>query len=416
MLDRFAPKSPDHLINNGADSTNAKFGHLNAVVDYINAVPPGGGIESVTGSAVDNTDPLNPVINIDGEFLPTAGGTMDSGATINFNSGARLQQGTTDAGIGGNGGIALRCSIDYELKWEAGRLFVMHQDGFIIREVRYTGIAIPTPNDDVTIGFVQNSRWVLDNGDTYVCNDPTENEAVWELYQVNQIGITDVNGYGVLQAEDSFGLKVKSDNAAFQGIYYNEDNSANYTESSLITRKDAPRIIRENQTPCDANNIPVELGDLYFDHSNSDLYYSFATIDCSNWKKLSTAISGTYGPVLVGPTMQDQQIDFLGQMFWTNVDGMVNCKGRFSLLMGSNNLYTFKINLPLNPPSGFGLNTQIMGSVVPFGTGILFNQVEHTSVNATQYLEYSCADFYIEVDSTYSGTCQFVYDFSYQIV
>lgn len=181
MFPKFTPKSPDPFMQNGMDAADAKFGHLNAVIDYINAVPPGGGIESVTGSAVDNTDPLNPVINIDGEFLPTAGGTMDSGASINFDSGARLQQGTTDAGIGGNGGIALRCSIDYELKWEAGRLYVMEQDGFIIREVRYTRTLTPTVNDDVTIGFVQNSRWVLDNGDTYICNDPTEDEADWQL-------------------------------------------------------------------------------------------------------------------------------------------------------------------------------------------------------------------------------------------
>lgn len=181
MFKKFFPKSPDPSINTGAESTNAKFGHLNELIEYINNVPPGSGIASVTGSAVDNTDPLNPVVNIPTGYLPLEGGTMDNGATINFNSGARLQEGTTDAGIGGNGGIALRCSIDYELKWEAGRLFVMEQDGFIIREVRYTGISEPTGNDDVTKGFVQNSRWVLDSGVTYVCIDPTENAAIWEI-------------------------------------------------------------------------------------------------------------------------------------------------------------------------------------------------------------------------------------------
>ena len=184
MFKRFFPKSPDPVINTGAENSPAKLGHLNAVIDYINAVPPGSGITSVTGSAVDNTDPLNPVVDIPTGYLLLEGGTMDNGASINFNSGARLQQGTTDAGIGGNGGIALRCSIDYELKWEAGRLYVMEQDGFIIREVRYTRTLTPTEFDDVTIGFVQNSRWVLDNGDTYVCTDPTEDAAVWELLGV----------------------------------------------------------------------------------------------------------------------------------------------------------------------------------------------------------------------------------------
>ena len=62
MFKKFFPKSPDPYVNIGAESTNAKFGHLNELIDYINAVPPGSGIASVTGDIVDNTDPLNPVI------------------------------------------------------------------------------------------------------------------------------------------------------------------------------------------------------------------------------------------------------------------------------------------------------------------------------------------------------------------
>lgn len=64
MFKKFFPKSPDPYVNTGAESTNAKFGHLNELIDYINAVPPGSGIASVTGDIVDNTDPLNPVILI----------------------------------------------------------------------------------------------------------------------------------------------------------------------------------------------------------------------------------------------------------------------------------------------------------------------------------------------------------------
>jgi hypothetical protein len=184
MFKRFFPRSSDNNLTKGVNSTLARFGHLNALIDYINRVPPGSGITSVqpgTNINIDDSDPLNPIINVDsitGDYLPLAGGTMDSGATINFDNAARLQQGTNADGA--NGGIALRCSIDYELKWEAGKLYVMEQDGFIIREVRYTRFLTPTANDDVLIGYVQNSRWVLDNGDTYVCIDPTEGNAVWE--------------------------------------------------------------------------------------------------------------------------------------------------------------------------------------------------------------------------------------------
>ena len=73
MFKKFFPKSPDPYVNTGPESTNAKFGHLNELIDYINDVPPGSGIASVTGDIVDNTDPLNPIIGIgtDGTLIGT---------------------------------------------------------------------------------------------------------------------------------------------------------------------------------------------------------------------------------------------------------------------------------------------------------------------------------------------------------
>jgi len=98
-----------------------------------------------------------------------------------LDNGANLKKGTTDAGLGGSKGIALRCAVDYELKWEAGRLYVMEGDGFTIREVSHNFTTTPSSLDDITKGFVIGSRWVLDNGDVYVCNDPDEGSALWEL-------------------------------------------------------------------------------------------------------------------------------------------------------------------------------------------------------------------------------------------
>jgi len=103
---------------------------------------------------------------------------------ITFDNGSKLKKGTTDSGNGGAGGIALICSLDYELKWEEGRLYVMQQNGTEIREVRYTLTATPLPTDDVTKGFVSNSRWVLDNGDTYICTGNTEGAATWVLQDI----------------------------------------------------------------------------------------------------------------------------------------------------------------------------------------------------------------------------------------
>jgi hypothetical protein len=155
--------------------------------------PLSGTVESVTGSAVDNTDPLNPVINITGGSQTLAevlvegnitDGTdisISDGDKIVLDNGANLKKGTTDAGLGGTKGIALRCAVDYELKWEAGRLYVMGGDGFTIREVSHNFTTTPTVNDDDTKGFVVDSRWILDNGDLYVCTDDTTGAAVWVL-------------------------------------------------------------------------------------------------------------------------------------------------------------------------------------------------------------------------------------------
>jgi hypothetical protein len=160
------------------------------------------GVQTVTGSAVDNTDPLNPVINSTGgggsQTLAQTlvlGNTTDGqdisisdGDAVILDNGSKLIKGTTDAEDGGNKGIALRCSIDYELKWEAGRLYVMEQDGFAIRAVLNNFTNIPTNTDDISKGFVVGSSWVLDNGDIYICTDRTLNNAVW----VQKGGIGDV--------------------------------------------------------------------------------------------------------------------------------------------------------------------------------------------------------------------------------
>jgi hypothetical protein len=106
---------------------------------------------------------------------------ISDGDAIILDNGANLKKGTTDAGLGGTKGIALRCAVDYELKWEAGRLYVMGGDGFTIREVSHNFTTTPTVTDDDTKGFVIDSRWILDNGHIYVCTDNTTGAAAWEF-------------------------------------------------------------------------------------------------------------------------------------------------------------------------------------------------------------------------------------------
>ena len=114
---------------------------------------------------------------------------FDTGVGINFTNGSKVTEGTTDAGNGGNKGVALKCSVDYELKWEAGRLYVMEQNGFTIREVSKNFNITPTINDDDTKGFVVGSRWILDDGSIYSCTDATTGAAVWRLQLPNSRGL-----------------------------------------------------------------------------------------------------------------------------------------------------------------------------------------------------------------------------------
>lgn len=113
--------------------------------------------------------------------------SISDGDKILLDNGANLKKGTTDAGLGGSKGIALRCAVDYELKWEAGRLYVMGGDGFTIREVSHNFTTTPTATDDDDKGFIIDSRWILDNGDVYVCTDATTGAAVWELQDLGTI-------------------------------------------------------------------------------------------------------------------------------------------------------------------------------------------------------------------------------------
>jgi hypothetical protein len=133
-----------------------------------------------------------------------------SSTALTLDNGAKLRKGTTDALNGGYRGIALECSAQYELKWEAGRLYVLQQDGFTIRRVEHCGTVIPSVNDDSTKGFVIGSQWVLDDGTVYVCTQPTASEAAWvKVFQRNDAG------FSVLQDPTSTSFSVSEDSCQF---------------------------------------------------------------------------------------------------------------------------------------------------------------------------------------------------------
>lgn len=141
-------------------------------------IPSGGG----GGEDLQQTTDIGNSTTNDIDFIGNAG--------LAFDNGARFRKGTTDAGLGGAKGTAQLCSISYELKWEAGRLYYMEQDGFTIRDVTHNFTFVPQPTDDSTKGFVVGSRWSLDDGTVYLCSDATIGAAVWTV--VSSGGVTNV--------------------------------------------------------------------------------------------------------------------------------------------------------------------------------------------------------------------------------
>ena len=132
------------------------------------------------GTLQETTDNGNTTTN-DIQLIDAAEVIFGAGGGVLLDNGSRLREGTIDAGTGGSKGIAQICGVGYELKWEAGSQYVMNGNGDSIREVNYKFNIAPTANDDITKGYYVGSRWVLDNGDIYVCTDSTLTAAVWQI-------------------------------------------------------------------------------------------------------------------------------------------------------------------------------------------------------------------------------------------
>ena len=161
-----------------------------AVLDYIDANSGGGG----------GSQDLASVLNA-GNISGTNDIIFDLGQGLFFNNGSLFREGTTDAGLSGLKGVAQICSVGYELKWEAGRLYVMEQGGTQIRQSLYNFNNTPGSNDDDTKGYVVGSIWSLDNGNYYTCTDNTTGAAVWTQV-TTQLDYTEYISY-VIQAGTS---------------------------------------------------------------------------------------------------------------------------------------------------------------------------------------------------------------------
>ena len=139
-----------------------------------------GGGGGGAGTLQETTDLGNTTTN-DIQLIDAAEVIFGAGGGVLLDNASRLREGTIDANTGGSKGIAQICGVGYELKWEAGSQYVMNGSGDNIRIVNHKFNIPPAVTDDSSSGFYVGSRWILDNGDIYVCTDSTIGAAVWEI-------------------------------------------------------------------------------------------------------------------------------------------------------------------------------------------------------------------------------------------
>jgi hypothetical protein len=159
-----------------------KFNPVTGKLDYYEAGSGSADLSTVLGNG--NTSGPNDI-----DFDATHG--------LYFSNSSRLREGTIDGMLGGSKGVAQICAVGYELKWEAGRLYVMDGNGIYIRQSLYNFTITPTVTDDSTLGYLTGSRWSLDDGTTYVCTDNTTGAAVWEIQEYDFIGFDTAAAHSV---------------------------------------------------------------------------------------------------------------------------------------------------------------------------------------------------------------------------
>lgn len=155
-----------------------------------------------TANAPAPTPDLQQVTDVDNnttndiELVNTASIIFGSSSELILPNNSRLREGTIDAGLGGQKGIAQICGVGYELKWEAGRLYVMNGSGDGIRWSLYNFNIPPTATDDDTKGYAVGSLWTLDDNTIYLCSDATTNAAVWTLQTAPAPNLQEVTDSG----------------------------------------------------------------------------------------------------------------------------------------------------------------------------------------------------------------------------
>jgi hypothetical protein len=172
----------DNKVTDFTTINDTLYPTTQAVDTYITAVVPDLVDTFIGGLVAQDLQDVTTVGNTTTDNIEFTGGVG-----VLFDNTSTLRKGTIDAGYGGAKGIAQICSVGYELKWEAGRLYVMGDGGTTIREVSHNFTTTPGATDDNTKGFIVGSRWILDDGSLYICSDVTTATAVWTLQSIDAV-------------------------------------------------------------------------------------------------------------------------------------------------------------------------------------------------------------------------------------
>jgi hypothetical protein len=196
----------------------------------------GGGSQDLAGVlGVGNTSGSNDI-------------SFDAFYGLFFANASRLREGTIDAGLGGDRGIAEICGVGFESKWEAGRRYIMGSSGNTIRQSLYNFTTTPTVNDDDTLGYQIGSLWTLDDGTTYVCSDATTGAAVWAIQEYDFIGFDTSAAHSVGVGELAWNSTDGTLDLGLQGGLKNKVGQqlvvkARNTSGSLISKGSVVKVV-----------------------------------------------------------------------------------------------------------------------------------------------------------------------------
>jgi hypothetical protein len=222
------------------DSSDAPYGVdqpavFTALAAFFFDVAGGGAGDLASVLIAGNTSGANDII-------------FDATQGLQFDNGSRLREGTIDAGLGGNKGIAEICGLGYESKWEGGVRYIMGSSGNTIRQSLYNFGNTPTATDDDTLGYAVGSLWTLDNGTVYECSDATTGAAVWAIQEYDFIGFDTAAAHTVGVGELAWNITDGTLNLGLQGGLINRLGQqlvvkARNTSGSLISKGSVVKVV-----------------------------------------------------------------------------------------------------------------------------------------------------------------------------